>query len=415
MGCKKNYLIIIISFFLLFSGIFWVKADACTLLVAAGKATPNGRPLMWKNRDTSQLLNKLMFFKGAKYSFIGLIDSNDTEGKEIWAGLNEKGLAIMNSQADDLSAKEKKYDGAGNGSFMKMALGECATIDDFEKLLQREKGKWDLAANFGLIDARGGAAFFETSCDYYTKFDTDDKKVAPFGYIVRTNFSYTSPDYLQGGGFIRFERMSHLAEMARATGQLELRFILQKAARDLNHEKLHSYPLSSPLPEDPAQPLYINTNDTINRNSTAAAVVFVGAPLPERSDLATMWVILGQPVCGVAIPLWPYAGQVPRVASAPDKETCALNAFSRKLASYLYPDTRGRMPQYLNINRLRNYSGEGVLSKLLKIENQILEKTQAQLQLWEKKKEPPAKVAEFQETMADFVFQSLQEEFPDIR
>lgn len=411
---KLSFLIsILASFFVLLS--LQSRSSACTLIVASGRATASGRPLMWKNRDTPQLLNKLMYFKGEKYNFIGLVDSDDEAGKEIWAGLNDRGLAIMNSQADDLAVREKKYEGAGNGAFMKLALGLCATVDDFEKLLQKEKGKWDLAANFGVIDAEGRACFFETSSEYYTRFDADDKKVAPFGYIVRTNFSYTSPDYLQGGGFIRFERMSHLAEAARAEGRLGVRFILQEAARDLNHEKLHSFPLSRPLPDDPSRPLYINTNDTINRNSTAAAVVFEGAPSPERSDLATMWVLLGQPITIAAIPVWPASGQVPAVASAPGKETCQLNAFSRKLVQYLYPDRRGRMPQYLNVNRLRTYGGEGVLSKIIRIENQVLEKAGAQLRAWENRKESAARVAAFQEALAEFVRQNLYQEFPDIR
>jgi len=415
---KQKRLSSVVLSFLFFLLVFQLAGDLarpCTLIVVSGKATPDGRPLMWKNRDTSQLLNKLMFFRGSRYSFIGLIDADDAEGREIWAGLNERGLAIMNSQADDLALKQKNFDGTDNGAFMKLALGECATIEDFEKLLQRERGKWDLAANFGLIDAEGRACFFETSSEYYTRFDADDKKVAPFGYIVRTNFSYTSPDYLQGGGFIRFERMSHLAEMARASGRLDVRFILQEAARDLNHEKLHSFPLSRPLPEDPARPLYVHTNDTINRNSTASAVVFHGAPSAERADLATMWVLLGQPVAAVAIPVWPVSGKVPAVASAPGRETCALNAFSRKLVAFLYPDQRGRMPQYLNVNRLRTYGGEGVLSKILRIENQVLDKTAVQMKAWESRKESPSRVSSFQEAMADFVLQSLLAEFPDIR
>lgn len=411
----NKYLLLSFCFLFFWLSIFPRNSHSCTLIIVSGQATPNGRPLMWKNRDTSQLLNKLMYFKGKKYSFIGLIDADDVKGQEIWAGLNEKGLAIMNSQADDMAVKEKKGDGAGNGAFMKMILGECASVDEVEKLLQREKGKWDLAANFGVIDARGQAAFFETSSEFYTRFDANDKKVAPFGYLVRTNFSFTSPDYLKGGGFIRFERMSHLAEMARATNQLDLRFILQQAARDLNHEKLHSFPLAVPLPADPARPLYINTNDTINRNSTAAAVVFEGAPGENRPDLATMWVILGQPISCVAIPVWPYSGKVPAVATAPEKETCALNAFSRRLVAFLYPDQRGRMPQYLNVNRLRTYGGEGVLPKILRIENEVLEKTARQVSLWEKKKETPEKVAEFQEEIADFVLKSLLTEFPDIK
>jgi len=415
MRRSKPFIFILLAFLFLVIQPAGDGASACTLIVASGRATTSGRPLLWKNRDTSKLLNKLMYFKGEKYNFIGLIDSDDVSGQAIWGGLNDKGLAIVNSQADDLALSTKNFDGADNGLFMKMALGECATVDEVEKLLQREKGRHDLAANFGVIDALGGAVFFETSSEYYTRFDTADKKVAPFGYLVRTNFAYTSPDYREGGGFIRAERMSHLAEMAQATGQLDVRFILQQAARDLNHEKLHSYPLAVNLPQDPARPLYINTNDTINRNSSVAAIVFSGAPSAERADLATMWVILGQPIASVAIPVWPYAGQVPTLASAPGQETCQLNAHSRQLVNYLYSDKRGRMPQYLNVTRLRTYGGEGLLTKILRIEDQVLERTAAQLAFWEKKKEPAEKVARFQEEIADFVWQSLLLEFSDLK
>jgi len=102
-----------------------------------------------ENRDASNVLNKLMYFNGKKYNFIGLINSTDASGQEIWGGLNEKGLAIINSQADDLALSQKKFDGADNGLFMKLALGECATVDEVEKLLQREKGRYDLAAILG--------------------------------------------------------------------------------------------------------------------------------------------------------------------------------------------------------------------------------------------------------------------------
>lgn len=43
------------------------------------------------------------------------------------------------------------------------------------------------------------------------------------------------------------------------------------------------------------------------------------------------------------------------------------------------------------------------------------EKTGTQMKAWEKKKESPERVAEFQENMASFVLQSLLTEFPDIR
>ena len=385
----------------------------CTLAVISGRATANGRPLMWKNRDTSDPNNKLMAFKGPKHDFIAVVISEAVDPSEVWGGQNAAGFALMNSQADDLSDGAKKLDGAGNGAFMKLALGECATVRDFEALLVREKGKWDLAANFGVIDAEGGACFFETRRDSFVKFDTRDPRVAPFGFIVRTNFAFTSPDHMLGGGFDRFERIGHIIEAARAQGRIDARFILREASRDLVHEKLHSDPLARPLPDDPAAPLYVHTNDTINRNTSVSVLVFEGAPSRDRADLGTMWVLLGQPVTGVAVPVWPAAGKVPAVTTGP--KTAPLNDLALAVAAYLYPDKRGRMYQYLNVTRLRTYGGEGVLPKLFRVEDRAMERTAAKWAEWAAAKPSAAEMADFQDSVAAEAYEALKKEFADLR
>lgn len=111
----------------------------CTVAVVSGKATKDGRPLMWKNRDTSSLDNKISIFKGKKYSFIGLIDVRDKMRLNVWAGINTEGFAIMNAASGDLA--ESNMGMRDHGSLMKMALGECATASDFESLLERSSGK----------------------------------------------------------------------------------------------------------------------------------------------------------------------------------------------------------------------------------------------------------------------------------
>jgi hypothetical protein len=381
----------------------------CTLAVVSGRASATGRPMMWKNRDTSDPNNKLTFFKGSKFDFIGVVISEDADPKEVWGGLNTAGFAVMNSQADDLGDAAKKLDGGGNGAFMKLALGVCATVKDFEDLLLREKGKWDLAANFGVIDAEGGACFFEAGRDAFAKFDTKDPRVAPFGAIVRTNFAFTSPDPLRGGGFVRFERIGHIIEAAGPHERIDARFILRAASRDLIHEKLHSDPLAAPLPDDPAAPLFVHTNETINRNTSVSALVFEGAPSPDKAYLATMWALLGQPVTGVAVPVWPAAGRVPSVTTGP--RTAPLNDAALAVAAYLYPDRRGRMYQYLNVNRLRTYGGEGVLAKLFRIEDRGMERAAAKRAEWAAKRPAASDMADFQESVAAEAYQALTREF----
>jgi len=381
------------------------------MAVVSGKATPDGRPLMWKNRDTNILNNKIGYFKGAKYNFIGLINANDKEGKDVWAGINTEGFAIMNSASRDLAQKGQIM--SDNGRIMRLALGECATALDFENLLKRTKGKRDVGANFGVIDAEGKACIYETTNSGFEKFSADDPRIAPFGYIIRTNYAFTSPVKNGGGGYIRFERASRLFQTARSEGRLDYKFIIQQASRDLANEKLHSYPLSEPRIEDTGSPLYINTNDTINRNSTASVALFHGVTSRKKAHLATMWILLGQPVCTVAVPLWASAPGVPSELSGP--ENPPLNDFSRALASFLYPDRRGHMYQYLNVTRLKNYGGKGILTKLIEIENQAFAQTEIKLREWERRKPAEKEILDFEKKISTWVFESLKSSFPNIR
>jgi hypothetical protein len=131
----------------------------------------------------------------------------------------------------------------------------------------------------------------------------------------------------------------------------------------------------------------------------------------EKARLATMWVMLGQPICSVAIPLWACAPEVPAPVSGP--ATAPLNEVAKAIAAYLYPDRRGHMTQYLNVTRLRNYDGEGIPQKLLPIENEVLAKTESKLGDWQKSSPSPKDVADFEAALAARVLESLKTSFPD--
>jgi len=162
----------------------------CTIAVISGKATPDGRPMIWKNRDTDVLNNKVLYVTSGKYPFLGLFNADDNRGENAWAGVNAAGFVIMNSLSVDLG--ETSQSGDENGTFMSRALAECATVRDFERLLEMTNGKRDTAANFGVMDAEGRACLFETGRRSSVKFDAADPRVAPQGYILRTNFALTA-------------------------------------------------------------------------------------------------------------------------------------------------------------------------------------------------------------------------------
>ena len=74
-----------------------IAADACTSAIVSGKLTANGRPLMWKNRDTNDLNNRVERIKGhdGLMEFVALFDARDLNDTAAWMGFNEAGFAIM--------------------------------------------------------------------------------------------------------------------------------------------------------------------------------------------------------------------------------------------------------------------------------------------------------------------------------
>ena len=93
-------LITILSFFIL-----TIPASSCTTAIISGKYTVDGRPLLLKHRDSDFDQNKIMYFEDGKYEYIGLVNSVDSLGNEVWAGFNSAGFAIMNAASYNL-----KYD-----------------------------------------------------------------------------------------------------------------------------------------------------------------------------------------------------------------------------------------------------------------------------------------------------------------
>lgn len=85
-------------------------------------------------------------------------------------GMNDAGFAIMNTASynlknDTVSVMDKE------GAVMAIALGKCRTVDDFACLLDTLPKPLGVEANFGVIDAYGNAAYFETDNWRYARFD----------------------------------------------------------------------------------------------------------------------------------------------------------------------------------------------------------------------------------------------------
>lgn len=370
---KKSLRIILPTAFALLPAIAG-SAFGCTIAVVSGKATPDGRPLLWKNRDSGYEANRMMFFRGEKYVFIGIVNSEDKEGKEVWAGVNSAGFCIMNSASYNVNAAAKERDGDKRrmdeeGLFMKRALGACATVEEFEKLLRDTAGDRGIEANFGVIDAQGGASLFETDNDTYARFDAMDQRVAPEGYIVRTNYSFSGAPN-DGAGYIRFDRAGKLFHEAVAGGGIDRDWILLTASRDMVNGLTGIDPLAGELPAHSGDRRFFYMSDSIARNSACSTALFQGVGPGDDPAATVMWVRLGHPLCSVALPQWVAAAESATLTTGEDD--APIDRFALHWLNIIFPLHGGSRDRYLDLAPVLNRQGDGLLTRLMAIERRII-------------------------------------------
>ncbi len=366
------------------------RLDACSTAVISPAASAGGGAMLWKNRDTDFLSNKVVFVKAQPYSYLGLVNAEDQTGRFVYAGLNDQGLGIMNSVAYNLY-NEKNEMADLEGIIMAEALRTCRTVADFERFIRANLGEsLGSQANFGVIDASGRALLFEVanrSCEVF-----NSAAEAP-SYLVNTNFARSGKEGA-GAGYLRFEQVSRLLAGLQG-GKISHEFIFQNLARDFGHPLLR-HPSPAELERSPADPpTWLYTNDSINRPSTSAAVVINGRD-PGRSDRpATFWVLLGEPVCGIALPFWVEAGETPAAVWA--GQDAALTRESLRLKNKIRPLKAGNQKNYLNAGLLANLENSGFLRLIMDTEQEIFRETA----LFLAKKRSRAEMVTFQEKMAE--------------
>ena len=268
-------------------------AWACTSFIISGNATPSGKPMMFKHRDTSELNNRIAHFQGEKYAFIGLVNSPVHDG-EVWAGMNEVGFSIMNTASYNFRDDKLDCQMDREGELMYHALGVCATLADFEEWLTTCPQPWGVEANFGVIDAQGGAAYYEMNNSRYIKYDVNEEES---GYRIVTNFSYAGR-YEDYEGWERYQTASAIMKEAFSREQdLSPIDAINLFSRQYRHEVLGVKYNAGNAPQ------YVVDQDFIPRRSTSAVICFQGVKAGEDPKYSVMWSVLGYPACAVAIPL----------------------------------------------------------------------------------------------------------------
>jgi len=314
--------------------------------------------------------NSLVFFKDGRYKYIGLVDGTADWNKMVWGGYNEAGFAIINTAAYNNNVGDTSKLKDQEGVIMKRALMTCATLRDFEKLLDSLPKPMGLDANFGVIDAYGGAAYYETGNSNYTKFDANDPSLAPDGILVRTNYS-TRADLTKGYGFCRYNTAMGALSAAAAGKKISPQFLFTIIPRNLTHS-LTKTDLRADIPKERNTPEFKFFIDYIPRESTASTIMIVGAKDPDHSKDAMMWTILGFPLTSVAIPTWISGGSdLPKAVTMDEKLNSPVCSAALKFKEECFPITYDRGYNYINLSAVINQQNTGYMQLLQPVEKEI--------------------------------------------
>lgn len=331
---------------------------ACTSAIISAERTLNGRPLLWKHRDTGEENNKVERTPSSDgvFEHVALYNASDSLNREAWMGFNSEGFAIMNTASynlkdDDIPANQMDKEGV----VMKIALSKCSTVDDFERLLQSLPKPLGVEANFGVIDAQGNGAYFETNNYTYTKYDLKDAKD---GVLYRTNYSYSGRED-EGMGYVREENEKYLLERHIINSDFTPIVFTEQISKTYYHSLL-----GRDFTNDGLE--WIVDQDFIPRRSSSASCCIEGIKADESPATTAMWINLGYPPCselrlallgedGVPEEL---QGNLPNGHS----ELCD-RVVARK--HEVFPITRGNGKQYLRIGLLYNIKGTGYCQQLL--------------------------------------------------
>ena len=322
---------------------------ACTALIISGDATADGRPVMLKHQDADKLDKKMAYFQGKKYAFMGVVNA-DCDSAEVWAGTNEVGFCIMNTAAYNFREDSLPCTMDREGLVMAEVLGECKTLEDFEAYLnsntKNKKKPLGVEANFGVIDANGGAAFYEVNNTRWVKIDVNKEKD---GYKLVTNFCSTGRKEDYKG----VERLQTATAIMKENFQKGKTFdheqILNLISRSYRHELLGVNFTSKNCPK------YFVDQDFIPRKSTASCVVFEGVKANDNPHKTVMWTLLGYPACGVAIPMMMVGKQESMPSYMVPDKTGLAPMCSQSLAlknTYVFPLTISNGDRYFDVEAL---------------------------------------------------------------
>ncbi|MCI5627441.1 MAG: hypothetical protein MR333_07505 [Porphyromonadaceae bacterium] len=350
------------------------EALGCTSAIIGPKASASGRPLLWKHRDTSAIDNKIEYIpaKDGAYGYVALFNADDRDLEQAWMGMNDAGFAIMNTASYNIkNDKVPNSEMDREGYVMTIALRSCRTIGDFEKLLEQLPRPMGVEANFGVIDATGNGAFFETNNDSFVRFDLSD---AEDNVLVRTNYSHAGRKG-QGLGYVREDDAKCLLRPYVESRSVTPEVLTEKLSRSFyNDLKGRDYATAGER--------YVVDQDFIPRYKSTATIVIEGMlPVEDASTVTPrtvaeeyiMWTGMGYPPCSEILPVWCRDGGVDdSLRGLGENGRCAMGDKVKARRDDVFSHSKGKT-KYVDMTKLYNPEGTGYIQVLVPQNKQVYE------------------------------------------
>lgn len=348
-------------------------AFPCTSAIVAASANPSGRPILWKHRDTSTTDNKVEYIAPTADSFgyVALFNASDRDLREAWMGMNDAGFAVMNTASyniKDDKVPARKMD--KEGILMTKALRTCRTVEDFARLLDSYPRPMGVEANFGVIDAQGNGAYFETNNHSYVRYNLADE---PSGVLVRTNYSHSGRPN-EGYGFIREADAECLLRPYVECKSVTPEVLTEGLSRTFYHDGMkRDFTFSG----DTA----LLDEDFIPRYKSTATIAIEGCVPVSNIDSVTpefvseqyiMWTGLGYPPVSEIYPVrLGQEGVEPGLrGSLPDGHSPIGDKAVRK-RNEVFSAKNSKGQRFVNVSKLYNEDGSGYAQKAIERNRQV--------------------------------------------
>lgn len=301
--------------------------DECTAGIADGDVTIDGRPLLWKLRNESDVTNDIHYFISgvehypglgpATYSYLGMGPANDSPEGPVRQGLNSQGLAVgwnvLNSSGWQLLHHQ--------------ALGYYNTVSQVRTYVNKMT---NLSTYNYFIDIGGEAALWESQTgldqhwEYNTRAPARDSQWIDVDNADGDNNYTTGIDVTLSGWVVRANAPGHF----NTNGTDDLgNTDRYKVGRDVIGSLIYNNGLGTALSAKPLATSFFRHN-ALAIDTTVSNMIVQGVLPTEDPRLSTMWVLLGHSETGIFVPVWLHgvesggASHVPQYLDNGDDGVC---------------------------------------------------------------------------------------------